>query len=73
MSQTSHQQREDFVTIIAGSMAEVMDQFRAQGLAERHYTIVHRGGLHRFTYANGPEARDMFEGEPMVAATFRRS
>src|SRR5690606_28344509 len=32
---------EDFITIIAPSMAEVMDSFRNQGLAERDYSIVH--------------------------------
>lgn len=62
----------DYVTIIAGSMAEVMSQFKAQGLADKHYAIVHRVGQHRFTVANGPETISLFDGAPMVAATFAR-
>jgi hypothetical protein len=69
---TETQTSDDYVTIIGGSMAEVMSQFKAQGLAEKRYAIVHRVGQHRFTYANGPEATQMFDGAPMVAATFKR-
>ncbi len=60
---------EDFITIIAPSMAEVMASFKSQGLAERDYAIVHRGGRHSFTMAGGQK---LFEGAQMVAATFAR-
>lgn len=70
MSATStNTQDEDFITIIAPSMAEVMASFAAQGLAARHYAIVHRGGRHSFTLAGG---ETLFEGAQMVAATFAR-
>lgn len=63
----------DFITIIAPSMAEVMASFRAQGLAERQYAIVHRGGRHSFTLAHGDDpATALFDGAPMIAATFAR-
>lgn len=60
---------EDFITIIAPSMAEVMASFKSQGLAERDYAIVHRGGRHSFTMAGGQK---LFDGVQMVAATFAR-
>jgi hypothetical protein len=60
---------EDFITIIAPSMAEVMASFASQGLAERQYAIVHRGGQHSFTLAGG---ETLFDGAKMVAATFAR-
>lgn len=60
---------EDFITIIAPTMAEVMEGFAAQGLAEREYAIVHRGGHHSFTLADG---QTLFNGSKMVAATFSR-
>ncbi|WP_196260364.1 hypothetical protein [Pelagibacterium limicola] len=60
---------EDFITIIAPSMAEVMESFAAQGLAEREYAIVHRGGKHSFTLAGG---ETLFNGAKMIAATFAR-
>lgn len=60
---------EDFITIIAPTMAEVMAGFAAQGLAEREYAIVHRGGRHSFTFAGG---ETLFDGAGMVAATFAR-
>lgn len=66
-------QTEDFITIIAPSMAEVMASFCAQGLAEKQYAIVHRAGRHSFTLAHGGEpATTLFEGTPMIAATFAR-
>ncbi|WMT87058.1 hypothetical protein NO932_00195 [Pelagibacterium sp. 26DY04] len=61
--------KEDFVTIIAPSMAEVMASFKSQGLAERDYSIVHRAGKHSFTMAGGQK---LFDGAQMVAATFAR-
>lgn len=66
-------QSEDFITIIAPTMAEVMESFRAQGLAEKHYAIVHRAGRHNFTLAGSETpTRDLFDGVQMIAATFAR-
>lgn len=63
---------EDFITIIAPTLAEVMDSFRAQGLAAKHYTIVHRVGRHSFRVAGGSRTTTLFDGSPMIAATFAR-
>lgn len=64
--------REDFVTIIAATMAEVMQSFKSQGLAEQEYTIVHRGGEHSFTVVDRGDSAPLFGGEKMIAATFAR-
>lgn len=70
MSRTGN---EDFITIIAPTMAEVMESFKAQGLAERDYAIVHRAGKHSFTLAGGGNPMTtLFDGAQMVAATFTR-
>ena len=63
---------DEFITIIGASMAEIHAEFRAQGLADREFSIVHRIGRHRFTRVNGGGAEQMFEGRPMIAATFAR-
>ena len=64
---------QEFVTIIAPSFAEVMNAFRKQGLAEQDYAIVHRAGRHQFTLVSGfDQSQDLFDGEPMTAATFAR-
>lgn len=64
---------QEFVTIIAPSIAEVMNAFRTQGLAEQDYSIVHRAGRHQFTLVSGFEQSEaLFEGETMTAATFAR-
>ena len=64
---------QEFVTIIAPSIAEVMNAFRQQGLAEQDYAIVHRAGRHQFTLVSGFEqSESLFEGETMTAATFAR-
>lgn len=64
---------EDFITIIAPTLAEVMGAFHAQGLAQKHYSIIHRTGCHSFTVIDGDEqAKSLFDGMPMTAATFVR-
>ncbi len=71
--QQPHSLNEDFITIIAPTMAEVMDAYRMQGLAEKHYAIIHRAGRHSFAFAGGDDqVTPMFDGEQMVAATFAR-
>jgi len=69
MSQSS--MREDFVTIIAPTLAEVMQSYHAQGLAAQNYVIIHRPGNHSFTYV-GEATTCLFGGASMVAATFMR-
>ena len=63
---------DDFITIIGATMAEITGAFREQGLAERQFTIVHRTGRHRFTRVTDGTSEPMFEGEPLIAATFAR-
>lgn len=64
---------EDFITIIAPTLAEVMDAFRMRGLAEKHYAIIHRAGRHSFTVVDGDhQAKSLFDGASMIAATFAR-
>lgn len=63
---------EDYITIIAPTLAEVMSAFHAQGLAA-NYAILHRAGRHSFTLAGGSDQNTtLFNGQPMVAATFAR-
>jgi hypothetical protein len=74
MTTPAHTQDDDFITIIAPTLAEVMEAFRAQGLAERQYAIVHRAVRHSFTLAGqSTTTTALFDGAPMVAATFARS
>ncbi|WP_127143807.1 hypothetical protein [Pelagibacterium montanilacus] len=68
-SDPRHPEDDDFITIIAPTLAEVMEGFKAQGLSARDYCIVHRAGRHSFTLAGG---EPLFEGTPMIAATFAR-
>jgi hypothetical protein len=63
---------DEFITIIGANMAEINAEFRAQGLSDRDFSIVHRIGRHRFTHVNGGGTQAMFEGQPMIAATFAR-
>jgi len=63
--------KEDFITIIAPTLAKVMQSYHAQGLAAQNYVIIHRPGSHSFTYVDEGTTR-LFDGTPMVAATFMR-
>jgi hypothetical protein len=63
---------EDYVTIIGPTMTEVMRQFRERHLGEIGYAITGRVERHRFSMADASGAHDLFEGVPMLAATFRR-
>jgi hypothetical protein len=62
----------DFITIIGRDMADIFRQFRAGGLADADYSIVHRIGSHRFTVVDGERAAPLFGDEKMIAATFAR-
>lgn len=63
---------DEFVTIIGSDMAQITQAFRAQGLSAREFSIVHRAGRHRFTVAGAEGSSEMFEGQPLMAATYRR-
>lgn len=74
---TSQFQDDDYVTIVAHSMAEVMDQFRASGLSAKGYKVAGRICRHTFAFAgqtsNSDDAStEMFDGDRMMAATFVR-
>lgn len=74
LQQEPPREDQDFITIIAPTMADVMASYHAQGLAGRDYAIVHRAGRHSFTLAGAGEgATALFDGAPMVAATFARA
>ena len=72
MAFDTHRPDEEFVTIIGSDMEQITSAFQAQGLAEQHYAIVHRIGRHRFTIVNENGSNLMFEGRPLVAATYAR-
>lgn len=63
---------EEYVTIIGPSMTDVMRQFRAQGLDREGYAIAGRIDRHRFEMADASGVRHLFDGTPMLAATFVR-
>lgn len=65
-------QPDEFVTIIGRNVAEIANEFRAQGLAAQEFSIVHRIGRTRFTRVNGDKSEAVFEGEQLIAATFQR-
>ena len=65
-------EHDEFITIIGSDFAAITQEFHAQGLAERDYSIVHRIGRHRFTKVNGERSEVMFAGEPLIAATYQR-
>lgn len=66
-------QTEEFVTIIAPSLSDVMQQFRARGLAAAGYAITGKAGRHQFSVAGQSGSTELFDGAAMVAATFRRT
>ncbi len=72
MNTMQHADNDEFVTIIGADMAEIANEFRAQGLSEKQYCIVHRAGRHRFTHVDGDRAQPMFDGRTLIAATYRR-
>jgi hypothetical protein len=63
---------EDYITIIGQDMKAVMRQFHDQGLDRQGYAITGRIDRHRFEMADADGVRDLFEGTPMLAATFMR-
>jgi len=66
--------QDEYITIIARTVADAMRQFKAKGLDKLGFSIVGPVDKHQFSLADGNDiATDMFEGNPMIAATFRRS
>lgn len=65
-------QSEEYVTIIGADMNAVMRQFRAQGLDREGFAITGRIDRHRFEMADASGVHDLFDGTPMLAATFMR-
>lgn len=65
-------QEEEYVTIVAPTIAEVMQRFRDSDLAQRGFLIEGRVARHRFAYAGEATKEDLFNGELMTAATFVR-
>lgn len=63
---------EEYVTIIGPNMTEVMRQFHDCGLNTKGYAIAGRVERHRFALADATGAHDLFDGTPMLAATFVR-
>ena len=72
MVATEPQNEDEFVTIIGRDADEIGQTFRAEGLAVQQYAVVHRMGRHRFAFADGAEPGALFDGRPLVAATFAR-
>lgn len=63
---------EEVITIIAASMAEVMRKFNEHNLAARGFMIAGQAARQTFTHAGETGAGDLFDGKPMLAATFIR-
>lgn len=63
---------DQYITIVAPSIAEVMQRFRDNGLAARGYAITGPVARHTFSYAGADGDQQPFGGAPMTAATFIR-
>ncbi len=64
---------EEYVTIVAPTISEVMEQFRSSDLAAQGFCITGRVGRHKFAYAGERQPSELFDGAKMVAATFMRT
>lgn len=69
---TSPSDQEEYVTIVAPTLKQVMQQFRTSDLRQRGFCISGRVGRHRFSYVGDQQQTDLFDGAKMVAATFVR-
>ena len=69
---TSMSDRDEYLTIIAPSVREAMEQFKSRNLGEQGYTIMGRIGRHRFSVVGETENSDLFSGNGVIAATFCR-
>lgn len=64
---------EEFITIVAPTIDDVMQEFHTSDLASQGYSIAGRVGRHKFSYAEGTNKSELFEGVRMFAATFTRT
>lgn len=64
---------EEFITIVAPTIDEVMKEFHTSDLAAQGYCIAGRVGRHKFSYAESANKSELFEGARMFAATFTRT
>ena len=65
-------EREEYLTIIAPTAIEAMEQFKARGLDVEGYSITGKIGRHQFSLVQGDGATQLFDGNGMIAATFSR-
>lgn len=67
---------DEFVTIIGGDAEEIGQVFKAEGLAAKDFSIVHRIGRHRIAMAPGQQDMSALIGAllggRLVAATYTR-
>lgn len=70
---TNHQTTEvEYLTIVAPTAAEAMDQFSKRGLSQQGYSITGQIGRHWVAVVSGGRSMNLVGGDGMVAATFRR-
>lgn len=72
MSNQSDQHIE-YLTIVAPTAAEAMDQFSKRGLAAQGYAIAGQIGRHQVAVVYEGHTTDLVRGDGMVAATFCRT
>jgi hypothetical protein len=65
-------EREEYLTIIAPSAVQAMEQFKARGLDAAGYTIAGKIGRHQFSLVGEEGSTELFAGIGMIAATFSR-
>ena len=65
-------EREEYLTIIAPTAVQAMEQFKARGLDEQGYAIAGKIGRHQFSLVGGEGSTELFSGNGMIAATFSR-
>jgi hypothetical protein len=65
--------REEYLTIIAPTAIEAMEQFKSRGLGSQGYSITGKIGRHQVSMIGAAGCTELFSGEGMIAATFRRT
>lgn len=63
----------EYLTIMAPTAAEAMDQFSKRGLSQQGYSIAGQIGRHLVAVIDGGRSTDLVGGDGLVAATFRRT
>ena len=62
----------EYLTIVAPTASEAMDQFSKRGLSQQGYSIAGQIGRHRVAVMNDGQSIELISADDMVAATFRR-